>query len=260
MSTLFSCPSKNQRNAQGAVTENPGMTLVSNIINYINDKYVVFNKSGMLAEDEHSAGRPYGGVAIICRVIDGLTYELVKCASDNSRIVAVLIKDIHDNPVHLIICLYMPYYDGSKPMQTDDYLTCIDATQSIIDTYGDIVPIKIVGDFNVQLPKSKPSHNWFKSKGFNVHCRILHDFIVGNNLTVVDHVFNQSVKYTYFNIPRNINTWIDHIISTEYDMGNIDMCKIIELDVGNVSETSCSYLEYQETHHTIVCEMKSFNL
>ena len=31
-------------------------------------------------------------------------------------------------------------------------------------------------------------------------------------------------------------TWIDHIISTEYDMGNIYMCKIIELDVGNVSD------------------------
>ena len=35
--------------------------------------YIVFNKSGMFEDDEHSTGRPYGGVAIICKVVDGLS-------------------------------------------------------------------------------------------------------------------------------------------------------------------------------------------
>jgi hypothetical protein len=36
------------------------------------NSYIVFNQYGMSEDDEHSAGRPYGGVAIICKVIDGL--------------------------------------------------------------------------------------------------------------------------------------------------------------------------------------------
>jgi hypothetical protein len=30
------------------------------------DKCIVVNKSGMFDDDEHSLGRPYGGIAIIC--------------------------------------------------------------------------------------------------------------------------------------------------------------------------------------------------
>jgi len=41
--------------------------------------------------DEHSTGRPYSGVAIICKVNDSLSYEIIN--SRNSRIIAVLIKD-----------------------------------------------------------------------------------------------------------------------------------------------------------------------
>ena len=87
--------------------------------------------------------------------------------------------------------------------------------QGIIDEHGDSAPIKILGDLNVQLPrKNKLKLNWHKSKGFNVHSRIMNDFIIGNNLTVADHLFKQNVAYTYFNIPRDIHTWIDHIMST----------------------------------------------
>ena len=42
--------------------------------------------------------------------------------------------------------------------------------------------------------------------------------------------------YTYFNIPRNINTWIDHVISTEYDVSSVEMCTILPLNPDNVSD------------------------
>ena len=58
------------------------------------NSYVVFNKSGMSEDNEHSTGRSYGGVAIICKVIDGLSYEIIN--SRNSRILAVLIKDLYE--------------------------------------------------------------------------------------------------------------------------------------------------------------------
>ncbi len=57
-----------------------------------NQKYYVFNKCGMTEDDEHSTGRPFGGVAIICKHTKGLSYEEVNC--DHSRIIAVLVKNV----------------------------------------------------------------------------------------------------------------------------------------------------------------------
>ena len=188
----------------------------------------------MCTDDENSPGRPYGGVAIICKVIKGITYELVNC--DNQRIIGVLIKDTAGNPVHLIICAYLPYFDGFN--QLTEYLECIDAIQALIDDHADRVPIKILGDFNAQLPRTNVlTCNWYKSKGFNYNSRILllvmilifpyfitgNDcnwykskgfnymynsrilllvmififpyFITGNDFKVLDHVFELDVTY-----------------------------------------------------------------
>jgi len=60
---------------------------------------IVINKSGISEDDEHSTGRPYGGVAIICKVIDGLSYEIIN--SRNSRILTVLIKHRYDRPIYI---------------------------------------------------------------------------------------------------------------------------------------------------------------
>ena len=124
-------------------------------------KYVVFNKCGMSEDDEHSAGRPYGGVAVICKVIAGLTYELINC--DSKRVAAVMTKDTHGKPVHLILSVYMPFYNGSN-VQREEFLMCIDTLQVIIDNYmyGEKVPIKLLGDFNVQLPRKVCNNNWYK--------------------------------------------------------------------------------------------------
>ncbi len=48
-------------------------------------------------------------------------------------------------------------------------------------------------------------------------------------------MFYQNVKYTYFNIPRDMHTWIDHVFSTTYDFCDIQMCHIIDIEEGNVS-------------------------
>ena len=120
--------------------------------------------------------------------IAGVTYELINCV--NNRILALLVKDTHNIPIHILICTYMPYFSNNGSTQTDEYLECIDALHGIIDEHGDSAPIKILGDLNVQLPhKNKLKLNWHKSKGFNVHSRIMNDFIIGNNLTVADHLF-----------------------------------------------------------------------
>ena len=67
----------------------------------------------MSDEDEHAEGRPYGGVAIACRNIDGVTYEAIQC--QNRNIIGVLLNDLHGTPIHIVLCVYMPYYDKSWP-------------------------------------------------------------------------------------------------------------------------------------------------
>ena len=61
--------------------------LIQNIINQHeiskHNKYVVFSKFGMDEEDEFLSGRPYGGVAIICKVLDNISYETITC---NTRV------------------------------------------------------------------------------------------------------------------------------------------------------------------------------
>jgi len=47
---------------------------------------------------------------------------------------------------HIILCAYIPYFDGSQ-----EFLTCIDAMQVIIDEYCEAVLIKFLGDVNAQL-------------------------------------------------------------------------------------------------------------
>ena len=104
-------------------------------------------------------------------------------------------------PIQVIICVYMPYYDKSKPEQTDKYVECINALQCITDDYGDGVPIKILGDLNAQLPSEYVANNcdnWHKRKGYTSHSRIMQDFIMGNNVTVMDFMYNQRSKIHIF--------------------------------------------------------------
>jgi len=147
----------------------------------------------------------------------------------------VLIKDRYDRPSHIIVCAYMPYFEGSQD-KNEEFLTCTDAMQVIIDKYGEAIPIKFLGDFNVQLPRSEvTSNNWYKSKGSNAHSRLLSDFIVGNELSIAD-LFYKKTSYTYFNISRNVRTWIVHVFSTNHDCCDINICDLVSLDDGNVSD------------------------
>ena len=85
-----------------------------------------------------------------------LAYEIIN--SRNSRILTVLIKDRYDRPIHIILCAYMHYFDGSVD-QNEEFLTCIDAMQVIINEYNEAVPIKFLGDFNSQLLRSNVISN-----------------------------------------------------------------------------------------------------
>ena len=121
-----------------------------------------------------------------------MSYHKLDSASD--RILAVGIYDSAGTAVHIVICVYMPYYSGNVE-QTDIYINTLDSLQAVIDNYSMLAPVTIMGDFNVKLPMSPKLHSkWYKSKGFNTHSQILYDFIVFNNVTVTDFMFHQQLS------------------------------------------------------------------
>ena len=196
------------------------------------DSFVVFAKSSMCDIEGDYHGRPFGGLAIICKRRPDFIYyqEVLNC----DRVLALKLCDNTGTHLQTIVNVYMPYYDSQM---TEEFTCTIDFLQDYIDNHTSDAPIKFFGDFNVQLPtKHNLSSNWHRCKGFNTHSKIMFDFITGNNLVCADMCFNQKVKYSYFCHKRNIYTWIDHVLMPEYELNTVRECKIIELTVNNVSD------------------------
>ena len=141
----------------------------------------------------------------------------------------------------------MPFFNSTY-QQTELFIETIDKLQGFLDQYAVMAPIKIVGDYNVQLPQGhKLKNNWYKLPGFNRHSIIMHDFLISNNMIVTDFMFQQSVKYTYFCHKSNIHTWIDHVASSDYDLKHISRCHIMPQMPCNVTD-----------HLPVICVIKVY--
>jgi hypothetical protein len=127
----------------------------------LTSKFKVYSKSGMENVEQCQKGRPFGGVAIACKLQQDITFSPLE--TNSNRIVAV-----------------------GDPSLTAEYIDTIDSLQCFIDSHGALAPIKIMGDFNAQQPRGNAlNHRWYKQKGFTVHSSILYDFITANKLFVI---------------------------------------------------------------------------
>ena len=200
-------------------------------LNVLNDGHIViYAKYGMTTTDPCYVGRPYGGVAVACKQRKNMQYTELDFMSD--RIIGVKVCNNSDI-VEIILCVYMPFYNG-EAHQTDCYAETIDMLQSVIEQFGAICPIHIIGDLNAQLPKRRLLHRrWYRLPGFNTHSSILYDFINDNDLCVADFTDPQHVQYTYFCDSTATYTWIDNCLTTSQ---NIISCNIIPRHAANVSD------------------------
>ena len=146
-----------------------------------NYSWSVFTKSSMVDTPSDYCGRPFGGVAVICRNHKDLNYFSLETPSD--RIITISVLDHQGNSLQSIICTYLPYFKGNDASQTESFVSTVGVLQSVIDNHTQGAPLKICGDMNVQLPRTKKlQSNWYRKPGFNVHSIILYDFLVCNNL------------------------------------------------------------------------------
>ena len=193
------------------------------------NSFCVFAKSAMTEVDSTYRGRPFGGVALLCKPKDDIVYSEIK--SSNDRIVAVKVCDRNGNVIHVVINVYMPFFQRGNHLQTEKFIDAIDALQVLLDEYAAIAPIKIIGDFNVKLPSNLTlSPGWYKTRGFTSHSNILYDFMISNDLIAADLIFEQSIDYTFFCDANNTHTWIDHCLSSKRDINKIVDCQIKSLD------------------------------
>ena len=200
-----------------------------------NDNLQIFGKSGMTDASNDYTGRPYGGVAFICKSNAKLCYQEIPCLSD--RVTAIKVISATKVQVATMIGVYMPYYDRSKPEKTDNYLETLDCIQLLLDEYGPIGPVKLLGDFNVQLPRrNQIRSNWHKSRGFNIHSKILYDFLAANELNCADFAFDQKMNYTHFQFENSVFSWIDHVFTSNNKSLELLNCSILDHDVDNVSD------------------------
>ena len=110
-----------------------------NVLN--NENIVIYAKSGMTTTYPCYVGRPYGGVAVACKQRKTMQYTEFDIMSD--RIIGVKVCNNSD----IVEIIYMPFYNG-EAHQTDCYAETIDVLQSVIEQFGAICPIHIIGDLN----------------------------------------------------------------------------------------------------------------
>ena len=162
-------------------------------LNVLNDEdIVIYAKSGMTTTDPCYVGRHYGGVAVACKQRKYMQYTELDIMSE--RIIGVKVCNNSDI-FEIVVCVYMPFYNG-EAHQTDCYAETIDVLQSVIEQFGAICPIHIIGDLNAQLQKRRMLlRRWYRLSGFNTHSSILYDFINDNDLCVADFIDPQHVQY-----------------------------------------------------------------
>jgi exonuclease III len=125
-------------------------------------------------EQEYN-GRPYGGVAIICRKTANLIWQEIEL--ENDRLIDVTLSD-SIGLRQVIINTYMPYFESASSGNIVSFIECLDGLQACLDKYGPIARVKICSDFNAQLPSCNTlSRYWHRSKGNTQQSKLLYDFI-----------------------------------------------------------------------------------
>ena len=131
----------------------------------------------------------------------------------------------------------MPYYDASNHIQTEIFIETLSLLQAIVDKYSSICPVKIFGDFNVQLPKYEPPNKWwYRERGYSKHSLIFYEFMIENNLDAANRLFPQGINHTFFCHKRGVYSWVDHILCFKHDFNSISECGISQPSADNNSD------------------------
>jgi exonuclease III len=195
---------------------------ITPIQSLLKDKCLWSSFKSSIDPEAASVGRPYGGVGFVCKESSDLSYQVLDVNSD--RICAIQVISSH-SVILSCIGVYLPFNNGSTE-QTELYIETLDILQVLLNTYGDISPLMISGDFNTTLPQSAQlAHNWYRKHPFSKQSFLLYEFLSSNDLCVANFDFKQSVNYTYFK--GKMKSYIDHCIVSRQLSDCVSNCSIV---------------------------------
>ena len=125
-------------------------------------------------------GRPFGGCAILFR--SSLLAHISRLDSPSRRFCSAILRD-HCGSITLIICVYLPYHDGSFNSH-NDFLIALGELEGFIDRHK-FDHLLIAGDFNVDFNRE------------STNLRHLHNFMTDLSLVAADVPFHSSIPFTY---------------------------------------------------------------
>ena len=167
-------------------------------------------------------GRPHAGVGFLCKEMKDVTYLILQVDSDRVCATQVIVKE---EIVLTCIGVYMPFNNGSKD-QLDLYTEILDLLQHLLNTYGQISPVVLSGNFNAALPQSSQlACNWYQRHPFSKKSAVFYEFLSSNDLYIANFDFKQNVNYTYFE--ENVKSHIDYCILSNQLRDKISKCSIL---------------------------------
>jgi hypothetical protein len=184
-------------------------SIVNNCAELKDFKFIVFTKSSMedIDHDYLHHGRPFGGLAMICKCSDLVTFN--ECCVSSDRVQSVYVSYRNGDARHL---------------------------QALLDNPPNSCPVKLFGDFNAQLPQTHVlAPRWERSCGFSPHSKLLHDFLSTNNLVACDFSFRQLTKHA-FCLTRGMFSWVNHVFYSMHDLDQVKSCSILPPCAENISD------------------------
>ncbi len=142
---------------------------------------------------EHT--RPFGGCAILYR--KSLTSHIVRLNCPSKRFCALLLTD-NVGVSTLLICVYLPFNDGSSGSH-NDFLIVLSELEGFIDRHN-FDHLLVAGDFNVDFDRNSPV------------LRHLQNFMSDFHLVSADRPFQSEIQYTYMRDDGCASSWPDHYL------------------------------------------------
>lgn len=164
-----------------------------NLLNIHND----FLSSSVSGMESHTLlhGRPFGGCAILYR--KSLIPHVARLSSCSKRFCSVLLTD-HRGSTTLLICVYLPFCDGSAE-SSNQFLITLGELEGFIARH-ECDHLLIAGDFNTDFNRN------------NVNLRHLQSFMSDLNLVSADLSHQSSIQFTYLRDDGAASSWPDHYL------------------------------------------------
>ena len=160
----------------------------------VNSDFLSIGVSGM-DSSKLLLGRPYGGCAILYK--RSLLPHISKLDSTSKRFCSLIIRDCNGSTT-LLMCVYLPYSDGSNE-SSNDFLVTLGEIEGFIDRHS-FDNIIIGGDFNVDFNRT------------NINRQHLLNFMIDLDLVSADQSASSHITHTYMRDDGLVSSWPDHFL------------------------------------------------